>query len=445
MRRGFLPGFLVLTGVLVFSQFAAPLYAEDYSLQDLYGAALERAERVKFTEEDLAIAKEQKEKARSAIIPDITAYAAYTRYSESKMSAAGPVIQPESSSAYGLRLDQFYSLSGNEFRDIRIADKDIERTSYDISAFKEDYIFSVAGAYYDVLKSSKLVDIARANMERLSRQRDAAEARLKVGEVTKTALLRAEAELSGARSDLVRAENALALSRAVLARVVGIEGDFGLKETDHAEDGITGYTLPSLKEIALSERPELKSLALRREIAGERIRTAHGQYWPFLALEGVYEKRESNPSPFFFNDESISGGVSMNFVVFEGGLRKSQVNEAKSREKQASLLYDDFRREVSVEVENAHLDYLTQKGVFDALKDQLVFARDNFNAVSKQFTFGLADSLDVMDANTLLVTAERQVAEAGYDYHVAILRLRRATGTLLGAVTGAKSTPEENK
>ena len=96
---------------------------------------------------------------------------------------------------------------------------------------KEQYILSVTNAYYDVLKASRLVEIQRQNVERLTKHRDAASIRLKIGEVTKTAVLRAEAELSGARSDLVKAQNLLKFTKAVLKRIVGLEDEFDIVDT----------------------------------------------------------------------------------------------------------------------------------------------------------------------------------------------------------------------
>jgi outer membrane protein len=131
--------------------------------------------------------------------------------------------------------------------------------------------------------------------------------------------------------------------------------------------------------------------------------------------------------------------LSLNFPFFEGGLTRAQVNEARARERQSGLLYDDLKKSIGVEVQGAYLDLVTQKGILKYLEDQVVYARDNFNAVSKQFEFGLAQSLDIMDANTLLVTAERSLVQAVYDYQVAILRMKKATGTLLKTVIGDRS------
>ena len=74
---------------------------------------------------------------------------------------------------------------------------------------------------------------------------------------------------------------------------------------------------------------------------------------------------------------------------------------------------------------------MTQKGIMEKFGAQLTFAKDNYKAVSKQFEFGLASNIDVMDANTLLVTAERQLADSRYNYKLSDLRLKRATGILL--------------
>src|SRR5574340_1199249 len=100
--------------------------------------------------------------------------------------------------------------------------------------------------------------------------------------------------------------------------------------------------------------------------------------------------------PIYFNRESIYGGVNLNFPLYEGGARKADVRESEARQRQAELSYADAVKTVRVEVENAYLDYLTQQGVIKFLQDQLVYAEDNYNAVAKQYEFGLANSLDVI-------------------------------------------------
>ena len=405
--------------------------AEEYSLDDLYRIALQRSERIKVSEENLYISKLGKEKAFSVLIPRLSAFGNYTRYSEDKSAGFG-VIQPDFATAWGMKLEQSFSLSGRELTGLKMAEENIVRNSYDLYATREEYLFAVAGAYYDVLKAKKILDIADSNLERLTKHRNAAEKRLKVGEVTRTALLRAEGELSGARSDQLTVKNGWELARAVLARIVGINRDFQLREAPREEAQISSLT--SLQETALAERAEIKSLESQKKIAGQQIQYTKGTYWPELSVSGAYKGADQNPASPFLLKESTYGELSLNFPLFEGGLRRAEVREAKAKERQAGLFYEDLKKTIEIEVESAYLDLITQKGILKFLEDQLVFARDNYYAVSKQFEFGLADSIDVMDANTLLVSAERKVAEAVYNYQLSILRIKRVTGVLLKTV-----------
>jgi outer membrane protein len=460
-ERGILKGCLIFTILIIFIfviQGASTTHAQtaegdtssteqknypEYSLTELYKIALERSERVQISEEDLIIAEEEKDRARSAYLPTISAFGDYMRYSGSKLSETpfgSFAIQPDHSASWGFRLDETLSLSGREFTAYNISKMGIETSRYDLYAVMEDYLLTVAESYYDMLKAHKAIEIATSNVERLTEHRDAAEIRLRVGDVTKTALLRAEAELSGAQAKLVEAKNFLNLSKAVLARVVGIEGDYTIQESVPAKGEELELTI--LQQEAFAERVELKSSTIQKKMAEDEIRWTKGAYWPTLSLEGVYARMDEDPSSPFFLKESIYGILRLNFPFYEGGLRKAEVKQAEAKHKQSELIYEDLKKSISIEVEDAYLDLKTQKEILESLQDQVTFAKENYNAVSKQFDFGLAHSVDVMDANTSLVEAEIDFFRAQYDYQLSKIRLKRATGTLLKTVVDFNTEEE---
>jgi len=305
----------------------------------------------------------------------------------------------------------------------------ITKNEYDLDATKSDFVLAVASAYYDVMKTKKSLDIAADNMERLTQYRNSVEKRVKVGELTKTSLLRAEGELSGARSDYLKATNALKFYRTALVRITGIENDFLLKETlPPVEDN---KSMENLRSIAFDSRADLKSYDMQTKMAEEQVKYARGAFWPYLNLFAIYQGADQNPATQTLNRESILAGVALNFSFFEGGLRIAELNEAKAKNRQAKLAYDDYKKNVDIELQGAYLDLQTQKGTLTFLEAQLAFARDNYNAVLRQFENGLAVSLDVMDANSLLLSAEKNVAEASYNYQLAYLKIKRSNGTLL--------------
>ncbi len=411
-------------------------FSGEYSLYDLFRIALTEAERLKIAEEDQRIAEIGKEKAASVLFPKISTFGSYTRYSDNKRTSTGMVIQPDESKSWGLRLDQSLSLSGREIIALNISRYNIERSRYDIQTEKEEYLLRVATSYYNVLKAKKALEIAQANLQRLIRHRDAAMVRLRAGEITKTDLLRAEAETSRAKAEITRAENSLKIAKAVLARIAGLRGDFEVIESLISESSVTGLSIDSLRQIALSERPELKAAEFQKRVAEDQVRYTKGAYWPTLIVQGMYLRREEDPASLFLNRESLYGGITLNLPLFEGGLRKAEVMEMKSRLRQAELLYEDEKKTIGIDIERAYLDLITQKEVIKSLEDQLRHAKDNFKTVSRQYELGLANSIDVIDANTLYLTSERQLSEARYDYELAVIRLERAAGILLRNLIG---------
>jgi len=92
----------------------------------------------------------------------------------------------------------------------------------------------------------------------------------------------------------------------------------------------------------------------------------------------------------------------------------------------ASSYYDLLKAKKALEIARANVERLTKQ-----LRARVEYAANNYKAVSKQFEYGLANSIDVMDANTLLVNTERELANAQYDYQLAVLKVRRSTETLL--------------
>ena len=430
---------LVLISCLISGMFPPGVDAEEYSLADLYRVALQTAEKIKISEENIRIAEAGKGKALSYLLPRVTTFAGVTAFTESKYSETknigaipfpGSLIQPNTAATWGVRLDESLSLGGREFTSFKMSRENVEKNRLDADAMKEDYLLAVAFAYYHVRKAGKNMEIAEANVERLSAYRAAADKRFRIGEVTRTVLLRAEAELSGALSERMTFRNSLELAMTHLKRVVGISGEVQLKkETPAGRDGIR--TADASRALALSERSDLKGLEIQKRQAEAQVRFAKAAHWPSLSLSGVYAGTDQSPATSTINRESIYAGAALNFPLFEGGLRRAEVKEALSREKQSGFLYEDLKKNIEMEVQAAYLDLITQKATLKYLEDQLVFAKDNYRAVARQVEFGLAHSIDVMDANTLLVSAERKVADAGYNYQMTALRMKKATGVLL--------------
>src|SRR5271157_3903260 len=95
---------LVVGILLVVNVAAEPIsvHAKEYSLDELYRIALERAERIKLSAEDLNIAKTGKDRALSALLPKLSAFGNYTKYSAEKYNDTGTLLQPDAATSWGV-------------------------------------------------------------------------------------------------------------------------------------------------------------------------------------------------------------------------------------------------------------------------------------------------------------------------------------------------------
>jgi len=420
----------IILSLLIVSAFCRTEAAEflsegkPYSLSDLYGIALKTSEKIGISEQNLLIAEKNREKAFSALRPELSAVGEYTKYSEENLT------QPSWSGAYGLKLSQSFTLNGREQILLNIAEDNIAKSRYDLRTVKENYLFSIASAYYDVLRSMKAVEIAEADVGRLKKHTEAVSARLKLEDVTKTAWYRAEAELSKSKSELIRSENTLKLAKIFLADAAGLpDAVYEITDPGPMENFFSGDNPESLKKEGLENRAELAALNLDRKMAENSVEAARGASWPLIMAEGAYLNYEQEPSPP--NRDSLSLSLKLSFPLFDSGMRNAGVAESLARKQQAELAVRSLSKQIALEIEQARLELLTHRSLLTSLKDQLDFARENYNAVAEQFRYGLADGLDVTDANTLLVTSQKQLAESRYSFQLAMLKLERAKGTFL--------------
>jgi TolC family type I secretion outer membrane protein len=399
------------------------------TLEEVYAQALKANEQVKIAREGIDIARFEKDRALSGMLPNFEAEASYTRRPEAILSGAN-AIRAEKEKNFELRVSQPLYSGGRAMATYKSAKEGIRVSREDFKIAQEELLFDVATAYYNVLKAQKNLSLSRVEVERLEKHQKDSESRFKVGEVTKTIVLRSQAELSRARADLVRAEAALKTARDQLVLLAKLPGDFEVMDPKAA-------FLPSgdeqvLIQLAHQRRPDLVASGIREMIALNGVRFAQGGFLPTLSLEGTYNRQDQDPeNPFFFVRRDKQATVTLSLPLFEGGLRLAEFREARSKVRQAQLERSLLEDRIEVEVKTALRDLMTVDSILQNFKDQVAFAQENFTLVEKQFVFGLATNIDVLDANSLLRQAQQQLSNTQYDRELAVLNLQKTVGIFL--------------
>ena len=400
------------------------------TIQEAYRQALQNYETVQIAQESLTQSELEKRKALSGFLPTIKSELSYTRRPDAIQSPSGGVIRPRSDERFQLTLNQPLYSGGRATSVYKMAGLGIEGSRAALGSTKEELLFQVAGSFYDTLKAKKNVLLEETEVKRLEAHRRDAAIRFQVGEVTKDILLRAEAELSAAKARLIRAGNDLQVAKDQLALLTKLPDDFDLEEPPQP-------TVPVQRDqeqldTAFKFRQDLVKKRLDEQIAQEGVRFARGSFYPFLSLEGQFIQDEQSPkSPFFTVNQDKLAILKLTFPLFEGGLRIAELRESKSKARQAELDHTLLQKQIRLEVRRANLDIQTLNSVLENLRDQLAFATENYTLVSKRFQVGLATNIDVLDANNILIDAERQLTNNTYDRDLAVIRLQKGMGVFL--------------
>lgn len=430
------PGFPFILSIAVFTGFFSLFLcgegqASELALKDAYVMAMENHESVRVAGELSLQGREGVREAYAAFLPSVTASGELRKFS-TEQSSASFLLQPDRTKRVDLVLTQSLYAGGKNLSNLRGSRMRAEATEALALATEDELLITTARVYFASLKAFSEVNIKEASLKRVSEQLRASRARLKAGTATRAVVLRAEAEKAGRAAELIKAEKVLIDAIDLLKSITGFEGELTLKDPDDITPPLEDIS--EIVKVAFSKRPDYRARLFSEKASKEDVGYARGGYLPTVTVEGGYTYRDQSPETTFFLNDSASAAIVVSYPLFDGGVRKARLNEAKSRRRAASLERSRYKKDLEVEVRRRYNEVETQGAVTEAFEKQLSFAGENYRMVFKRFTYGLADSTDLIDADSTLVEAESGLMNARYDYQLGILELSNSMGLLVSGL-----------
>ena len=302
---------------------------------------------------------------------------------------------------------------------------------------RQALILNVTDAYYRLLQSERMVKVAEQSMERARMHLDFSNARFEAGLASRSDILKATVEHSDARLALIRSRNARLSMQGQLNIQMGRAVHLSLKIIDDLEtDAAVSDTVFSnrrdpylnLLQIACQNRSELRKIEKEIQAQKEIIRSARGDFFPALTLDGNYSHSGETVSDLH---ASSYIGLSLNLPLFTGFDRPSRMKQEKMALGGLGQQKEIIIQEISLEVWDAHLMVKEAAERIDNTRILHENARDNRNIAEGEYREGVGSMLDVIDAQTELVDAEQLLIEALVDHKIAICTLDRVLGRTL--------------
>jgi len=145
----------------------------------------------------------------------------------------------------------------------------------------------------------------------------------------------------------------------------------------------------------------------------ESVRAVQAEYLPSFYVSGGYEYQE-NQYMVHQDNWSLIAGVNINLA--NGGSTSSRVGIGRSELLSLKITRDKIKDAVRLDVKAAHLDLQSSAQRIDVARTAVAQAEENLRLQRLRYQEGVGTAIEVLDAVTLLSTAETNSWRALYGF-----------------------------
>jgi outer membrane protein len=295
----------------------------------------------------------------------------------------------------------------------------------DLLAIEQDILFQGVQAYMDVLRDRQIVGLRQQNVSFLRQQLNASDERFKVGEITRTDVAQSRASLAQAQAAVASANATLATSVALYEKVVGHRPG-NLKYPKLAR---LPRSLEEAQSAAREINPNILSAAFVEDAARYGIEVAKGDLLPELSVAASATVTNTPQRGVSSADNEQIQGI-LTVPLYEAGRVYSLVRQSKQVASQRQLQVIVASRAVREGVANAWNFLASARQAIAANKTQVSANQLALDGVRQEYLVGSRTTLDVLDAQSTLVTSRIDLVSAERDQVISSYQTLGAIGRL---------------
>jgi outer membrane protein len=404
---------------------AAPAFAE--TLQEAIALAYRTNPTLLAQRANQRALDETVPQARAGLRPqiDVTGSATYSRVDQD-----GVGVVETDTGGVSVGLSQTLYSGGRIGHGIGAAEANVLAGRENLRAVEQQVLASVIQAYVDVQRDIEILNIRQQNLAVLRRQLDESNARFEVGEITRTDVAQSESRLAQSQADLANAQAQLSVSRAAYAAVVG-QAPATLVEPPELPGVPADFELAL--DTGLRDNPGIRAAQYSLQAAEQRVAAARAEYLPSARLTASYGGSGDLTDFDLADRTAFQAGASISIPLFTGGLNQSRVAQAREQANAAQIQIEGQRRTVLQDVSSAYAQVISTRASLTAGEEGVRAATVAAEGVRQEAQVGLRTTLDVLNQELELRSAQVGLISARRNAYVAKALLLTAMGKLEGA------------
>ena len=285
---------------------------------------------------------------------------------------------------------------------------------------------TVGNAYLQVIEAHSRIDAAEAQVQNAKALYDQAVDEFQAGTTPRIDVTRTAVQLHTEQYNLSVARNNFEVAKLTLGRVIGLPLGQAFEIADqlpYAE--INPPTVEEALKLAYQTRADFRSALNSAKSAEQALSAAKGERYPVVAVNGDYGDQGST---FGQSHGIFSFQAGINVPIFTGGRIKGDITQAEAALRQRKAEAENIRGQIDYDVRTAFLNLNAAKEQVDVAHQNVDLANDNVARSKERFVAGVTDSVEIVQSEQSLASANDQYITSLYGHNLAKLALARALG-----------------
>jgi outer membrane protein len=404
------------------------------TLQGAVALALRQNPQLQIAALNLAESVQNKDVARSALLP------------QAKLEASDSVVRANLEAEFGEPFEglpehlgpfQVFA-AGPQFsmsvldlslwRRWQAAGEDVRASDADRESVREQITLLVVSQYLGCLRAAADVRAAQSRADLAKALYDQANDLQQHGAGTGIDTLRANVELQNETQVLLVAQTTERTSLYGLAQLLNVDPN----QTIELDDALSFFETPEANieqslEAAYAARPEMRALEAQERAAADEKRAVSESRWPSMRVVGNWD---------YEGLSSTTGIPTYNYAVvfdvplFTGGRIHAENVLSDLELKKIAQQRQDLENQIALDVKTAAAELASARSEVDVAKQGVSLAQQEVQQARDRFSAGVANNIEVIQAQDALARASDNQIAALYSYNQARADLARSTGQM---------------
>jgi outer membrane protein len=314
------------------------------------------------------------------------------------------------------------------------ARRQLDAARYATSNTRQQIVFNVTQAYYNLLAALDQVKVAQAQVSRFQQTVDLTQAQIQAGTTAAKDIYQSQADLATAQITLLQDQTTVKTASTALKNAMGVETDAVLQPAPLAEGDALPPPPEAGKELTLDEyvsqayanRPDLREQQASLQSLEANVKAAR--------LKAGFTVNSTYALTYQATNDVGNRGVDSQLLVsgsyplFDAGSARGAVRIAEAQRDAAKNTVEQTRQTIRSDVETAVANRTSALQQTTLAQAAVKAAQVNYDAAVDSRKEGVGTVLDITTAQATLTQAQIQYVTAVYNYYIADAALSKAVG-----------------